>query len=216
MVDSRSLVPEVYTMDSRDYQVLLKLLDVMINPLKSLTLNFSKQLDPNICPPRMLRYLGNYVGYEVDSSFSEDITRLAIKYYKLLVRNKGNITGISMAVALVLGTWSQSTSGSYFVIDTSDTSSLGVIRIGVYSNSYNKKLMSKLLEVVRPVGVRYEVEVTTITTSSTTSELHDPTYVVSRERSSDQITEGSEELNSSYNIELGSVGNTDTVGGRDS
>lgn len=162
MIESRDYVPKIYS-DSRDYQAILKLLDLVVNYEKIDIDNFSSYINPEYCRSEYLPYLASYIGYKYDNSLSYEINRLIISHYKDLVNNRGSITGIKLAAALAINAV-KLTAGSQQILMDLSTSLVdvgfdqdeGKITIYVFADSYSMKMFD-LLEVVRPAGVRIEI-----------------------------------------------------------
>lgn len=156
MIESKNLVPLVYR-NSRDYQAILKLLDLIINATKSDIDNFVSLINPDRCPDHMLPLLASYVGYDYDIKESVDANRLIIKYYPYLIRNRGSETGITLATALsvnAIGSIEDIESLSMFHIEYQKQNNK--INIYIYYPNYLSKIRD-LIEVVRPAGIRVEL-----------------------------------------------------------
>ena len=156
MLESKNFVPLVYR-NSRDYQAILKLLDLIINAIKSDIDNFVSLINPDKCPDHMLPLLASYVGYDYDIKESIDANRLIIKYYPYLIRNRGSETGITLATALsvnAVGSVEDIESLSMFHIEYKRKENK--INIYIYYPNYLSKIRD-LIEVVRPAGVRIEL-----------------------------------------------------------
>lgn len=156
MLESRTMVPKSYR-QSRDYQALLKLLDLLTVSVKSDVDDFSLLLDPMRCPNNVLPYLASYVGYKYDYNESYETNRLIIKYYPLLIRNRGSLAGISLVVSLAINAV-----GGFFDLEMSNMFSIyfddqsNTINIYLYYDKYLSKLHD-LLKVVKPAGVKIDI-----------------------------------------------------------
>lgn len=156
MIESKKLVPHAYAR-SRDYQVILKILDLLICACKSDIDNFVNILNPMKCKSNILPLLASYVGYKYDNKESVNTNRLIIKYYPSLIRNRGSETGIKLATALsvnAVGDKDDIEMLSMFHIDYVEKE--GKINIYIYYPNYLSKIRD-LIEVVRPAGVRCEL-----------------------------------------------------------
>lgn len=156
MIESKNFVPQVYR-NSRDYQAILKLLDLIINAIKSDIDNYVSLINPDRCPDHMLPLLASYVGYDYDPKESYDSNRLIIKYYPYLIHNRGSETGITLATALsvnAIGGIDDIESLSMFHIEYQKEENK--INIYIYYPNHLSKIRD-LIEVVRPAGVRVEL-----------------------------------------------------------
>ena len=172
MIETRDMVPYAYS-SSREYQVLLKLLDLVINASKSEVDNFVSLINPDKCPNHMLPLLASYVGYEYDYNESYDANRIIIKHYNNLIRNRGSSIGISLAVALAItatGQFDDINLVSLFRVDYDRN--LNKINIYLYFPDYISKVKD-LIEVVRPAGTRYEIIPAELISTNDQIQIHD-------------------------------------------
>lgn len=159
MFSTRNVVPQQYS-KSRDFQVFLKLLELVLNAVRSDTMYFSSLVSPMQCKARMLPFLSNYVGYTYDYEETVQMNRVITKNWSVLKRNRGSETGIRMAIALALSQLED--------LDTADIYQLFDVEFGstkdeygrfqthmsiyIYHEAYLSKLYD-LIEAVRPAGM---------------------------------------------------------------
>lgn len=172
MIESKNYVPYVYK-QSRDYQALCKILDLIINATKVDIDTFVNLLSPEKCPDHMLPLLADYVGYEYDNKESYDTNRLIIKYFPYLIHNRGSELGVKLATALTVnaaGGIDDLMSLENFKVEYSKKD--GKIIIYIYYPNYLSKIKD-LIEVVRPAGVRCELVPAAPISSSENIDLED-------------------------------------------
>lgn len=177
MIESRKFVPEAYS-ESRDYQVFLKLLDLLIDAIKLDIDTFVNLINPDKCPNHMLPLLASYVGYKYDYNESYDTNRMIIKYFPYLIRNRGSEIGIRLATALSVnsvGKLNDIELLSMFRIEYKRKENK--INIYVYYPRYLSKIRD-LLEVVRPAGVLLELIPADLITTIDKVDIHDYLYGV--------------------------------------
>lgn len=172
MIITRDMNPRVMTYKSRDFQYLLKLLDLMANSIKLDIDYFTNLIDPNKCKSSWLEPLASVVGYKYDHSLTTDQNRFIISNYKSLVRLRGSKGGIELAVATYLKLIGRDDTNFRVTIPTVDNENSGMLAGTIYINDESLDvskalLLSKLLEIVRPVGVNYVVR------KAQTSEIED-------------------------------------------
>lgn len=161
MIESRDYVPKVYS-ESRDYQALLKLLDLVVCNIKSNIDNFISYINPEYCRSEYLPILASYVGYNYDNSLSYEINRLIINHYKELINNRGCETGIKLAAALAINAIKISAGDQNFsdlytsLVDIGFDDDSGDITIYILTDNYSFKIFD-LLETVRPAGVGIKI-----------------------------------------------------------
>lgn len=163
MIESRKLVPNYYE-SSRDFQVFLKLVDIVVNVCQCDTEYFVSLLSPENCKARLLPLLANHVGYEYDYQEKVSMNRTIIKNWAVLKRNRGSVTGISMAVALALKQIEDIDQASIFNLFNINyetyTDAQGRNRSKIQIYLHQPQYLSKLhdlIEAVRPAGMPIEI-----------------------------------------------------------
>lgn len=174
MINSCNNVPLIYT-TSRDYQALLKLLDIVVNVAKNDIDNLISCLNADKCPSKYLPLLASYVGYDYDYSLTYDANRLIIKYYPELIRNRGNERGMLLACAIVLnisGVLEQAGDVSNYVNLVYSNNANNEVELNIYiSKTALAPTLFKLIEVVRPAGL------SVVTHPSLTVKSDDKVYI---------------------------------------
>lgn len=163
MIESRYYVPNYYE-KSRDYQVFLKLLDLVINASKADIDYFTSLISPEQCKARILPLLSNYVGYEYDYAEKVRFNRIITKNFASLKRNRGSLNGITMAVALAFAQLEDLDDADIFNLFSVDYvkeknkfgKEINKFRIYLYYHAYLSKL-HYLIEQVRPAGTLVEI-----------------------------------------------------------
>lgn len=179
MIESRKLVPIHYG-NSRDFQVFLKLVDLIANATDADTKHFMSLISPMICKARMLPLLSNYVGYTYDYAETVKLNRLITKNWATLLRNRGSLTGFSMALALALSQVEVSELSSVLDLFNVDFSSevnkygqqIDTVQIYLHYKGYVSK-MYDLIEAVRPAGVKIDITPSVPITATETVSLTD-------------------------------------------
>lgn len=163
MIDSRKYVPEYYA-KSRDFQVFLKLIDLVVNAAKADIDYFTSLISPDQCKARMLPLLSNYVGKNYWYDEKVRFNRIIIKNWADLKQNRGSYTGISMAVSLAFTQLEEMNDAQIFKLFNIDMVTeednygrrINKIRVYVYYKAYLSKLY-ELIEAVRPAGTVIEI-----------------------------------------------------------
>jgi len=153
MIESRNLIPETYNR-SRDYQSILKLLDLVIDASKFDIDNLTACLNPERCPSKLLPLLASYYGYNFDYSLSYEANRTILKYYPDLLRLRGSLQGLKLATVIAIiieGNYRNTNVDSMLHISFAED----MINIFSYFR-YSVKLYD-LLDVVRPAGYKIQV-----------------------------------------------------------
>ena len=150
MIDNRDNVPSAYGDKSRDYQVLLKLFDLVCNFIKLDIDAFKSLLNPESCPDHMLPLLASFMEYSYDYNETFNANRLIMKYYPKLLRNKGNEIGLKSSVLLSCNISDKDTPNLNKIIADYDYANATIY---VYYPGYLNKVRD-LIEVTRPAGMR--------------------------------------------------------------
>lgn len=180
IINSRKFVPE-YFGNNREFQVFLRAVDLAFSVIKSDTDNFvSNLLDPLKCKARLLPLLSNYVGWDYKPHERVLTNRWVTKLYPILVRNRGNEIGITLAVAMsicLLGNpentiYEKSFSMEYDYTTDKYGRKIKVLKIYMYNDEYYS-ILHDLVEAVRPAGIKIEYISSQSISSSETIALTD-------------------------------------------
>ena len=180
LFNSRNFVPE-YFGNNREFQVFLRAVNIAFTVIKSNTDMFIPNLlNPLKCKARLLPLLSNYVGYDYNPRERVLTNRWITKLYPLLVRNRGNEIGITLAIAMaisLLGDPMELDSEKSFSIDMDEDidkygRKIKKIKIYLYDHSY-LSILNELLETVRPAGIAIDIIPAQSISSSETISLTD-------------------------------------------
>lgn len=147
----KGFVPESYQ-DSRDYQVFLIQLSMLLTVFKYNIDNLATLYSPEDCPDDLLTLLSTMLGYKYTEEKSISSNRKIMTYFPYLLRYRGSEKGIKLAIVLSINTDPDITrpySTDNIIIDVDRQ--LGLIRI-YYPNV--DVIDWTLIETVRPVGMR--------------------------------------------------------------
>lgn len=180
LFDTRKFVPE-YFGNNREFQVFLRALNIAFTVIKSNSDMFiSNLLNPLKCKARLLPLLSNYVGYNYNPKERVLTNRWITKLYPLLVRNRGNEIGITLAIAMaisLLGDPQDIENNKSFSMEMDeDIDKFGrkvtKLKIYMFNHSY-LSILNELIETVRPAGMSIEIIPAQSINSSETVSLTD-------------------------------------------
>lgn len=152
-IDSTKHVPLIYN-TSRDFQAILRMLDILVNVEKSDIDNLPFLYNADICPNEYLPLLASYVGYDYDYSLPYESNRIIIRNYPDLIKNRGSKNGMLLACAVMLNI-----SGIMVTASTiNNYVNLVYVNNSNVVNIYISKVVMlpkffELLEIVRPAGL---------------------------------------------------------------
>lgn len=178
--DARKFVPE-YFGNNREFQVFLRAVNIAFTVIKSNTDMFvSNLLNPLKCKARLLPLLSNYVGYDYNPRERVLTNRWITKLYPLLVRNRGNEIGITLAIAMSI-----SLLGDPLELDSEKSFSMEMdydidkygrkiqkLKIYLYDHTY-LSILNEMIETIRPAGIAIEIIPAQSISSSETIALTD-------------------------------------------
>lgn len=180
LIDTKKFVPQ-YFANGREFQVFLRAVNIALSAIKSNTDNFIPNLlNPLKCKARLLPLLSNYVGYDYNPRERVITNRWITKLYPLLVRNRGNQIGITLAIAMaicLMGNPEELYLENNFSMEyEEDYDKWGRLvprlKIYMYVQDY-LPILKDLIEVVRPAGMKIDFIPTVDISSSETISLTD-------------------------------------------
>lgn len=147
-MNSRIYVPQYLGDTSRDYQLFLKLIDFILNPIKLDNDQFYNLISLYNCPDSMLKYLSSYFDYDYDDKKSFEDNRTIIKFYVEMMRNRGSYRGIELAVRCYLNMiGAESTPNIIYNFETNE------LTISDPNVDVNRALLEELVNLVKPAGL---------------------------------------------------------------
>ena len=158
LFETKQYVPLIYR-NSRDYQSLLKLLDIILTTVKYETDSLINLYIPEMCDENFLTLLAEHIGYTYNYSDTVDTNRIIIANFIKMIRNRGSVKGIRFACALSLNSLANiEISQSY-----TDIQEGGLPEIDIFYDYEEGKIIviypqgeiqaRHLIDWVRPVGM---------------------------------------------------------------
>ena len=150
-------VPYIYTKESRDFQLLCNVFDLMNNGVKFDIDSIKSLSSADFCRDNILPYLQHKLGLFLNMQVTDDILRPILKCFPYIVRKKGSKEGIIETICLFLTTMKSDGKYTIGVRNNPDgVSGLYVIDIGAEAKMYNVQLLDQLLKYILPPG--YDIE----------------------------------------------------------
>ena len=205
MIRLQDNTPNVYTEQSRDFQLFLRLYDCIINGVKFDIDSVSNLNNPALANDRILNLMCTRVGFFPKRDYDSTLLRYILESFSYLVKNKGNRVGIEGAICTVLeaeGDFSR----PIVIIDNKNY----IVNIYTSSRIYNKKALAEVLKYILPVGYELNIE-ESIPVSYTTkigtadfkiNSLRIPTISNSQIRGTDRLFENTEQNAFNFNTQL--------------
>lgn len=146
--------PGIYVENSRDFQLLCRLFDYMINGIKYDIDSILNILNPMKINDRMLNLLCTKLGFFPKNQYDSRTLRYILSTFPLIVKNKSSKKGIELAVNTILKLENNDETPSIEINNEEH-----VINIYTTINDIeNKKALSDILDYVLPIGYTLNIE----------------------------------------------------------
>lgn len=181
-------VPEIYLKESRDFQLLCDLYDLVNSGVKFDVDTITHLSDTNLCRDSMLRLLQEKLGLTLRSDVTDSTLRMILKCFPFIIRHKGTRRGVAEMVCLFLNIIHSS--GSYVIeienINNDNnlvTKGHGNYVIAIATTVENNRLeeldiLEDLLSYVIPTGYRVDYSMNISTTPLERTYLSDDTVYI--------------------------------------
>lgn len=152
-------VPNYYVDESRDFQLLCRVIDVYLKGCLSKSSIIPYQLDLDKCDEQLLYAIANMQGFTTKKYFPPNILRNILKVFPYCIKRKGTKEAIELASYAVL-----STDRLIYYIDVQVTSrtndGVGDYTIRITCNTQSEYLpyLEELLRFLVPIGWRIEYQ----------------------------------------------------------
>lgn len=147
----QNMVPEVYYKDSRDFSYIGRILEVLINYLKTNTDLVNSNLN-TIDSDDLLNSLAYTLGFQPKHKYiNKDLINICSNF-STLIRNKGNLNTILECIKILLN--SQHIKGVSMVIPNPNTQEL---LIGIPYETKDRVLLEDLFDYLLPAGWVYTI-----------------------------------------------------------
>ena len=161
-IRTQRLVPEVYTDESRDFQIFCRLYDSLFNGIKYDTDTIKYIVDTRNIQAGMLPLLQTKLGFFTKKSLDNTQLRYILQVFPELLRNKGSLSAIKKMLNMCLKL--NHISGSY-TINYSDSPSVinGVsinshtIIVGIDTIIQNTEIINELARYILPAGFSFYI-----------------------------------------------------------
>ena len=159
-------VPDVYVEMSRDFQLLCRVYNILVNSNIITQSKIRQQLNIDQIDDKLLKLLAGRLGFSSDNYIPTEVMRSILLQFPFMIKNKGTKVGIEQAIKSVIKQTSKV--NSVYVSDI--TIATGEIKVIVESddaNAVDMSYLSNVLKYVVPVGYTVNVAVSQTPTSPT-------------------------------------------------
>ena len=144
-------VPEVYVEQSRDFQMLCRAYDAILNGVKFDIDTIQYLSNTNRCNTRALGLLQTKVGFFTNVAIDDESLRYILKVFPFLIKNKGNLKSISQAVSVFLKINNLSLPTSISVDNDTHT-----VIITIKHRFSDTTVLDEILSYIIPAGYLFE------------------------------------------------------------
>lgn len=159
-------VPDVYVEMSRDFQLLCRVYNILVNSNIITQSKIRQQLNIEQIDDKLLKLLAGRLGFSSDNYIPTEVMRSILLQFPFMIKNKGTKVGIEQAIKSVIKQTSKV--NSVYVSDI--TIATGEIKVAVQSDdasAVDMSYLSNVLKYVVPVGYTVNVAVSQTPTSPT-------------------------------------------------
>ena len=153
MIRFQNNVPQVYVEESRDFQLIGRIIETIINANIYNNNSILSTLDAKKINERLLELLATKVGFYHKHKIDVKVLRYIISAFPYIIKYKGSKKGIESAINVILKI-EQPMEPPEINIDNINYS------INIYTNKklVNKDALSDILEYIVPVGYTYSIQ----------------------------------------------------------
>lgn len=153
-------VPEVYMKESRDFQLLPRLDDLIFLGLHQDINTIQNLNNPKKCKDSYLNYLAEKVGFYTNEHIPDIVLINIISAFRTALKNKGTKLGIEQAVIAILKA-ENSIEPPKIIYTYEDSNYYDAYTIDIYTpiNIINKIALKEFLRYIIPAGFNYNIYV---------------------------------------------------------
>ena len=145
--------PSIYCQKSRDFQLFCRLYDIVNNGVKFDIDSIININDPNLISDRLIELLCAKVGFFPKHVYNTNLLRGIIQAFPYMIKNKGSLKGIEIAIQTIIKFEATDTQYSILV----GTKTEGNVDIYLTAAIENTLALDDILSYVLPIGYTYSV-----------------------------------------------------------
>lgn len=155
LIRTQDNVPYVYPNESRDFQLLCRLYDTVLNGTKGDADLIQYITDTQFCNARLLQLLQTKLGFFTASDITDDELRTVLEAFPTIMKNKGSLKAIKQSLYVFLKIWHLNTDIDIEVINK-DPNTPYTIRVGIQSSWRDTTILDELFKYILPTGYLFE------------------------------------------------------------
>ena len=159
-------VPDIYVEMSRDFQLLCRVYDILVNSNIIIQSKIRQQLNIEQIDDKLLKLLAGRLGFNSDNYIPTEVMRSILLQFPSMIKNKGTKVGIEQAIKSVIKQTSNVNNVSISNVSM-DNGEIDVTVVSDDASAVDMSYLSNVLKYVVPVG--YTVNVAVSQTSASTA-----------------------------------------------
>lgn len=176
IINVQEMTPQIYTEESRDFQLLSRLYDCVFNGMKFDTDSIVELIDTQQCRTSVLQLLQTKLGFFTEKKIDDEKLRKVLECFPILVKNKGSLKAIKETLYLFLRMYSVSSDLEVYYLKTPysepfseampcvlangkfpENNSL-VVKIHSFSTKPDITVLEEIFRYILPAGINYYIE----------------------------------------------------------
>ena len=176
VIQVKEMTPQIYTEESRDFQLLSRLYDSTFNGVKFDTDSILSLINTKECRTSVLQLLQTKLGFFTERKLDDEKLRSILECFPILVRNKGSLRAIKEALYLFLRMYSVSSDLEVYYLQTPSSPPFSedepcilsngkppennslLIRIHSFETKPDTSVLEELFRYILPAGINYYIE----------------------------------------------------------
>ena len=159
-------VPDIYVEMSRDFQLLCRVYNILVNSNIITQSKIRQQLNIEQIDDKLLKLLAGRLGFNSDNYIPTEVMRSILLQFPFMIKNKGTKVGIEQAIKSVIKQTSNVNNVSISNVSM-DNGEIDVTVVSDDASAVDMSYLSNVLKYVVPVG--YTVNVAVSQTSASTA-----------------------------------------------
>lgn len=158
----QNMTPDIYTAESRDFQILCRIADCLYNGVKFDIDAMLKVLDTQLCREEMLNLLQTKLGFFTNKTLTATQLRYALMTFPILIRNKGSMSAVLGAVSTFLHMLGVKSEIKAWVTTDDINVNGNIIKnhtviIGIGTTLADTTMLDELFRYILPAGFEYYI-----------------------------------------------------------
>lgn len=172
----QDMTPQIYTEESRDFQLLSRLYDSVFNGLKFDVDSISSLINTKECRTNILQLLQTKLGFFTERKIDDEKLRSILECFPIIVRNKGSLRAVKQVLYLFLRMYSVSSDMEIYYLPTPSSPPFSeqepcvlangkppendslVMRIHSFQSRPDTTVIEELFRYILPSGTNYYIE----------------------------------------------------------